>query len=69
MYRLLMTNTKPSVLLPGTRVHFDGQIGHATPDRHVGCKWDGVTYRVYTPSIFPGRLRMDLAPRSQLTPV
>lgn len=61
-------NTTLSVLRPGTKVHFDGQIGYATPDRYVGSKWDGVTYRVRTPSIFPGRDRTDLVHRSLLTP-
>ena len=51
---------------PGTRVYCDGQEGRAYPDRRVGSRWDRVSYRFVTPSIFPGRTRTDIMHRSQM---
>jgi hypothetical protein len=51
-------------LSPGTAVRLpDGEIGFATPNRYVGFRWDGGSYRVRS-----GR-RMDIFHRSQLTPL
>jgi hypothetical protein len=69
-----MTNTTTTetsdILEPGTKVTLpDGETGTAYPYRQVGIRWDRETYRVATPSIFPGRVRVDLFPRSMLTPL